>query len=108
MATGKDAGTDVLPRIKGMFPGYIHKIGRASTAYTDHPTLGQGFHEAMAKLHCLLNGGRTVGSEVIRMDMHVPQPWQEIGPVQVDYLCVAQVGSTPALEHLHNPSMLHS
>src|SRR4029453_18703680 len=61
MTAGKDAGTDILPRIKGVFPGHVHEVGRASTTYADHTALGQGFHEAVAKLHSLLDGGRIDG-----------------------------------------------
>src|SRR5215813_7890576 len=107
MATGKDARANVLPCIKGMFPGHVHEVSRASTAHADHTALGQSFHEAVAKLHRLLDGGRTGGGEVVGMDMHVPQPRQEIGPLQVDHLCLVRIGGTTTLEHLHNTSVLH-
>jgi hypothetical protein len=80
VATGKDTRANILPGIKGVFPGYVHEVSRASAAYADYTALGQSFHEVMAKLYCLLDGGRTGGGEVVGMDMHVPQPWQEIGP----------------------------
>ena len=72
MATGKDPRADVLPRIKGVFPGHVHEVSRASTAHADHTTLGQGFHEAVAKLHRLLDGRGFGCGEVVGMDMHVP------------------------------------
>src|SRR6266571_8230886 len=107
MATGKDTGADVLPRIKGVFPGHVHEVSRASTAHADYTALSQGFHEAEAKLHRLLDGGGTGGGEVVGMDMHVPQPRQEIGPVQVNHLCLVRIGGTPAIEHLYNTSVLY-
>src|SRR5215471_14508151 len=107
MATGKDTGADVLPRLKGVFPGHVHEVSRASTAHADHTALGQGFHEAVAKLYRLLDGGRTGGGEVVGMDMHVPQPRQEIGPVQVDHLCLVRIGGAAALAYLYNTSVLH-
>src|SRR2546427_9992276 len=102
MATGKDTRADVLPRIKGVFPGHVHEVSRASTAHAHYTALSQGFHEAVAKLHRLLDGGRTGVGEVVGLDMHVPQSVQEIGPVPNTCLCLLRVGVTPTIATLPN------
>src|SRR5262249_41827337 len=35
------------------------------------------------------------------------QPWQEIGPLQVNHLCLVRIGGATTLEHLYNTSVLH-
>src|SRR5215510_8334105 len=94
MAAGKHTRSHVLPRIESTLPDYIHEIGCPSTADADNPTLSQGCHEVIAKLHGLLDRRRTRRGKIVGVDMHVPQPGEEIRPLQVDHLRISCVRST--------------
>src|SRR5439155_22872131 len=93
MAAGKNAGPHILPRIESTLPGHVHEKGRPSTAHANNSALGQGFHEAVAKLHRLLDRRRTRRGEVVGVDMHVSQPGEQIRLLQVDHLRLTGVRS---------------
>jgi hypothetical protein len=103
---GEEPGTDVLARVEGTLPRHVHEMRGARASEPDHPTLRQGLHHAVAEDRRLLRDRRAGGREVVRVDVDVPQPREQIGPGQIDDLGLAGVGRPARVEHFHDAALL--
>src|SRR5262245_18925062 len=105
--TGREHPRAHVPaRIERALPGDVHEVRSAGAPYAYHARLGQGLHQALTKRDRLVDHVGAGLREIIRMNMDIPEPGQEISVLEIDHVGVARVGRTASVEDLGNPPSL--
>ena len=106
-AAGEHAGSLQPARRERVPPGHVHEVARAAAPDADHTGLGHAAHQVLAEAGRLLCHRDVRIADVVRMNVDVPQPGQQVRPLQVDHPRPVTARRAPAARDLRDASVLH-
>src|SRR5438128_8303653 len=95
VAGGEHTRTHVLTRLECALPGHVHEVRGAGTPHRHDPRLRECLHQAMAEGDGLIDGADA--SEIVGMNVDVPESGQEVHAVEIDH--VRNLANPSSLDH---------